>query len=672
MSQTEKAPTEVGAPSNPTLFQNIQDKGMDVKQIKDIRLINLHIENFKGINSLDIKLDGEDLYIFGDNATGKTTIFDAVTWLLFERDSEGKAQFDIKPLDENGEPVHGLENYVEGVFSIDGNTIALKKLFKEKWTKKRGQAKKEFTGHTTTYFINGVPTKKKEYLESIKEIATPEQFQLLTDPRYFCSRLKWTERRKVLLEMFVSKEDLAKIEQGEKDRKVLSAQCSKINEELQAIPIRIDEAAKAIPDVKGDLQDIKAKLEKIDGRLGKARQKLVGIENGGVVAELQKKLSSKKQYLALLEKERLEALNKASGAAQKRKAKLLEDLNHYKKQLGNIAGKITACVAEINGLKKRMDEKRNQWYAEEAKAFDTFKTICPTCGQDLPQSQIEAARSKFNRQKAAALEQIQREGKQLKAQFEDKKKQLKLLIAKKARLEAQTGECEKQLGKIEEETQNIQAPTKEIDAEIEHVQKEIESIGAEIEQAKAGQLDAAKPLQEEIDRLEQERRTLEDTKNKLVLKAEVEKRIEELKAEERKLATEYEKAERKFKEVEDQTRLLVSSIEDKIAAYFQIARFKLFHEQINGGLQDVCEVTVNGVPYGSLNNAARINAGLDVINILSRHYGLSLPIFVDNAESVTSFIPTDSQMILLVVSPTDKALRIEKVAKKEGRDERKG
>lgn len=74
----------------------------------------------------------------------------------------------------------------------------------------------------------------------------------------------------------------------------------------------------------------------------------------------------------------------------------------------------------------------------------------------------------------------------------------------------------------------------------------------------------------------------------------------------------------------------------------------------------MCETLYEGVPYGSgLNNAAKINVGLDIINTLSEHYGILAPIFVDNAEAVTKFINVDAQLISLVVSEKDKQLRVE-------------
>ena len=147
-----------------------------------MRLIDLKLFNFKGIRSFELKSDGKDVSIMGDNGSGKTTLADAFMWLLFGKDSQNKTDFEIKTLGPDGEPEHGLEHTVEARLQLpNGKQLTLKKVFSEKWTKKRGSATAEFTGHTTDHYIDGVPVKKKEFDEQIAEIADEEIFRLLTD-----------------------------------------------------------------------------------------------------------------------------------------------------------------------------------------------------------------------------------------------------------------------------------------------------------------------------------------------------------------------------------------------------------------------------------------------------------------------------------------------------------
>src|SRR5690606_571202 len=136
-------------------------------------------------------------------------------------------------------------------------------------------------------------------------------------------------------------------------------------------------------------------------------------------------------------------------------------------------------------------------------------------------------------------------------------------------------------------------------------------------------------------------------------------RIEELREQEKVLAVEFERLERELFLLDEFTRAKVDLLENRINSKFRLARFKLFKEQLNGGLEETCEVMVEGVPYNSLNNAARHNVGLDIIATLSEHYGIAAPIFLDNAESITRPLETPGQQIRLIVSANDKTLRVE-------------
>ena len=166
-----------------------------------MKLNRLVLRNFKGIREFTLDAQGGNVDVFGDNATGKTTLFDAFTWLLFDKDSSNKKDFSIKTLDKSGAEQHGLEHEVEATLDIDGQEITLRKVYKEKWTKKRGSAQADFTGHTTDYYIDSVPVKKSEYEARIAEIADEGVFKLLTSPTYFNEQLHWEKRRQILLEV---------------------------------------------------------------------------------------------------------------------------------------------------------------------------------------------------------------------------------------------------------------------------------------------------------------------------------------------------------------------------------------------------------------------------------------------------------------------------------------
>ncbi|MFA5528414.1 MAG: ATP-binding protein, partial [Peptostreptococcales bacterium] len=165
----------------------------------NIELAKLELLNFKGIKEKTIGF-GKETNIYGRNETGKTTIFDSFTWLLFGKDSTNRSDFNIKTLDKNGEFIHGLDHQVTGILLVDGKEVILRRLLKENWVKKRGSAEAIFSGNTTEYFINEEPKKEKEYKEYINSLIDENVFKLLTNPMHFNVNTSWQDRRKILLE----------------------------------------------------------------------------------------------------------------------------------------------------------------------------------------------------------------------------------------------------------------------------------------------------------------------------------------------------------------------------------------------------------------------------------------------------------------------------------------
>ena len=227
----------------------------------EIVIKKLSFKNFKGFKGKEIDFEKDVTNISGDNATGKTTIFDGFSWLLWGKDSQNRKDYEIKPYQEDGENIHNVETSVEGVLSIDGKENVLKRVYKEVWKKKRGSNDSEFSGHTTDFYINEVPRKKKEYEDFISEIVSEDEFNLLSNPMYFNTIIDKKERRKILLSLVddVSPDDIFKINEDLKEldlenytidelKSMAKSTCKKINEKLIEIPARIDELNKAKTD----------------------------------------------------------------------------------------------------------------------------------------------------------------------------------------------------------------------------------------------------------------------------------------------------------------------------------------------------------------------------------------------------------------------------------------
>lgn len=654
-----------------------------------MRLISLRLLNFKGIRDFTFTPDGQDADIYGDNGTGKTSLRDAYLWLLTGKDSENKADFAIKTLDANNIPLPGLNHEVEGVFDI-GRKVTLKKAYAEKWTKKRGSAKPELTGHTTDHFIDGVPKSEKEYLSFIAQIAPEETFKTLTNPSYFSKMPDspklpgWKKRRNILLEVcgdltdsdvIASDKRLAKIPdilpEGrtlDEHKKVIESRRSHINDELKKIPIRIDEANRAMPALPiRDSEELSLLVASYTAKKEEKQQEQARIISGGEVAE-------KKRQLAEVQGEILRLQNEhRAGAGEKIDLKRGEN-GEIQRKISTLQQEVFASQATIkrnnNNIaigENEAEKLRKEWHIVNSRQFElTQDTVCPACGQNLPEEQLTEAREKamlsFNYEKAKGLEVISVKGKQIKADIESLHSENTSLESSIADTQAQIDSLEKQSVNIVIQIDDMMQNSHDITDNPAYTQKlkEREQIETSIQQLNTGNEAALEQVRNQITDLDIVMRELNDDLDKIRRRKDGQKRIAELGAEEKKLAAEFEKLEGELFLCDQFVKTKVALLDEKINARFEFARFKMFKENINGGIEPCCETLYGGVPYGSgLNNGHRGIVGLDIIATLADHYNFYPPIFYDNAESVTLLPEMKSQMIALYVSEKDKVLRVE-------------
>jgi RNA polymerase-binding transcription factor DksA len=394
-----------------------------------MRLISLSLNNFKGIRNFTLDAQGEDVSVYGDNATGKTTLSDAFMWLLFDKDSANRKDFEIKTLGPDGKPEHGLDHSVEAVLELeDGSHLALKKVFKEKWTKKRGSATAEFTGHTTDHFIDGVPVKKGEYDARIANIASEDIFKLLTSPTYFNEHLHWQDRREILLQVCGDISDgdvldsLATLQNKDQmlaltnilntrslddHRKIIQARRTEINKELDKIPVRIDEADMAKPDIStvNNPKALQADIKVVKESIKKENEKLARLESGGEVAEKTKKLREiEAEILNLTSKARAENVEKIKELQAKASDIQMRIVNHTS-MVNSIEETNRDRNRQILLLTEQKEKLRKKWYQQAQEEFEPPEqsNICPTCGQPIPEEQLQAAiekaKTEFNLRK---------------------------------------------------------------------------------------------------------------------------------------------------------------------------------------------------------------------------------------------------------------------------------
>lgn len=642
--------------------------------MRDIKLLSLHLRNFKGCAALDLEFGGRSASIYGDNAAGKTTIFDGLTWLLFGKDSRGRGDFEIKPLDSTGQiKDHAAVTEVEATFRVDGRNIALRKTFFERWSTKRGSADATYDGNTSEYYVDEVPVKKYEYERRAGELVSEDLFRVLTNVTWFCEGLDWKNRRKLLMEVCGVPDDrdimsgdarFAPLLQAmggltmDDYKKKLAAQRKGLTGTRSTIPVRLDEQKKTVESLSSvDFAALEEERSVLAAHLDRLSGELAKLSHGAL-------LDSKRNEAEKLRNELQKLVNENNSHRASQLAPITDERPAMMAAMEKAKGQFlrSSALAEnekqlISMAEKSIADYRDRWNLADAEVFQASN--CPTCGQPLPTATQAVARAKFevdkDRRKADAVAAANREKANLSAAVERREMYINEAVDAENEVARLTDELARyipgeqpeimDLPGFPEQRANLTDRIRAIEAEARELESESSTIRQEIDR--------------KIIALKADLSALDGELAKRSLLDFARRREEELRQEAKKTAEALEALDKHLFLCDEFTRFKVCFIEDSINSKFRLARFRLFQEQVNGGLADCCEATYDGVPFGSLNNGMRINLGVDVIRTISGHYGLRVPLVVDNAESVVDLLDAGTQVIRLVVSGADKELRCE-------------
>lgn len=671
-----------------------------------IKLKSLHLENFKGIKLLDVAF-GDKTKIKGQNAAGKTTVFDAFTWLLFNKNSAGEEKFNVRPLDAEGKRIDNVEIKVVALLDVNGKEVELSKVQKQKWVKKRGTDVAELQGNENLYEIDGYPKSEKDYKEYISGLVAEDLFKMLTNPQYFSS-MKWKEQRDILMK-FASEVSDVELAQGDSEfaellpelekapstddiQKKYAKALSEWKKKQAEIPVRIDELSKSLVDMDVAEQelaknDLEHRISEIDEKIadsGKAVDSLCGesmqlqLDINGMYTEANDKLIRERRALEDAKYEAEKAFNEAH--------KAISDAN---KQIEENNRLIEAEEQKKPDINKRFKDNMARVFDETPYLFDESKwvfdensTICSLCGQPLPADKIaeikadfEArkanakadaekkvvdAREKFNTEKNSIKDAINEEATAIKKRLEELNNQnaelkAQVEVSRKAETDAlgKKNQIEKQIAELPEKPDmsgNTEYQQKK--ARYDELEKQIASL--------KDSTDVAETFKEERKALVAELDAVKAEIAKFSKNAEIEDRIGELQEEQREVGQKVADQEKMIYLLDKFIQMKMDMVSEEINKHFRHVSFRLFKEQFNGGIVPTCEIKYVKESRGDLNNGHRIVAGLDIIQSLSELYGVTAPIFVDNGESINEFNVPDmaAQMILLAVSD-DKELKVE-------------
>lgn len=635
---------------------------------------SLYLENFKGVKSATYQFDGKNVSVIGQNATGKTTIADSLWWLLFNKDSAGNEKFSIRPLDSDGKQIDNVEICVSAVLDIDGEEMELKKIQKQKWVKQRSSSITTLQGNVNSYEVDGFPKSEKEYKERVAGISEEELFKILTNPFYLPS-LKWNEQRSRIIaladdipDVEVAREnekfagllpDLEKAKSTDDIKKKYQKALNEWKKKQAELPVRIDEAEKQKVDI--DVAELELLKNSLNQKIAenKAKQEDISKE-----FEEQQKASD---GILELKFELNDLQRKANEENNFKRRKIQEKIDHEKYMVSPLERNIAEIEQEISLLEKRIEhqtkrlnEMRNKYKEVQNLEFDESSLVCPYCGNEYREDKKEEKRTNFKNKKSEDLSVITAEGNAAKDSIEVEKaktKELKEELSEYKRkldvLYKTIADLKKQLSELPDSVDISDRP------EVQEIQRQI----AEKEAAMNKGNSAEEIRQQLKDKAEELQKQMDVVKEQFVLvkiSNEADDRIAELQAEQREVAQKVADQEKMLYLLEEFIRFKMDRVSNTINQKLDGICVKLFEIQINGGAKECCELTYDGVPYGSLNNGHRIVAGLKIIKALQDFYGIYAPVFIDNAESINDFnLPEmDCQIILLKVTE-DKELKTE-------------
>lgn len=657
-----------------------------------IKLKSLELLNFKGISKMKIDFDKKLTSIHGDNGTGKTTIFDAFTFLMYGKNSADKKVFDIKTFDSNGKVINKLSHEVTGVLEVDGSEIKLQVVYKEKWTKKKGAEESELTGHSMDYFVNDVPCTLSEYKTKIDSICDEDSFKILCNPLFFNEQLSWDKRRVVLSRMAGSisndeiiksldskdSENIAELFLQEKTldefKKEFSAKRKKLKEELDSLPARIDEAIRSIPSEQINFEDLENKKQFLNSQIENKEKNISDIQssinekNKEALNNINEIQSNKQKLVLKLSELQSNRQNKSKSDKIKLegfKSNVSHDIYMTSNKVKNLESQLSEEKRLISEKETKKDALLKEFEALKKKEFilDLESMKCPTCNTPFSDNKVEELKKKSTDDFCASIlkekEEIKSKGFALKSEIEAHNKNVSDIISQVESFKKFIADKQKELKEIEIQLNSInenKEDEKPSDEEVE-LKKQIDSIIIpEIEK-----VDVSELTKEFTSFISEAKKELEEINQSLYKREVIEnqnKRVEELKEKQKATSQEMANIEKIEFSIDRFNNKKVDLIEKRINEKFKFVKFKMFEEQINGGLKEICDATVNGVPYSSLNTAMKINAGIDICNVLSDFYKINAPMFIDNKESVVKLTETESQLICLVVDENEKSLKV--------------
>lgn len=661
--------------------------------MKKILIDKICLRYFKGVENKEIVLGDNINVVKGRNGIGKSTIADAISWVLFGTNQSGATKFGIKTKDKDGNEIEDVAHSVEISLSVQDEQEGLTCYV---LTRTLTETRKEDGSVTNsyTYKVDGEVETAGDFKKVVDAICPEEVFRLCSSP-YSFTQMDWSEQRKRLNEMFgvPSVEDVTGgdkkydaikelLEKDDVDKvlKHLNYKRKEVQKSLDEVPVRLEALKNVLPKAE-DWADIENRIKEKGLEIDATRKSLNTIDNGG--ADLIRKqqnisilnLDYKRKRIMEESAQRkmgeiLKANAEAKTACKKAVAEAEQNIEDLKQKSKSFDVALVKCDARMNELDAEKADGKAKWKLIKARKWEWNEddAFCPTCKQPLPEDQVqrimEESKKAFLNNQASDLKKlgddaarIKEEVKKCEETTEYFKTQQKATQTQLDKAEAELEEARKaqeEQAKKEEEKVSVETLLAE-KPEYKQVCDRIKKIEAEQEKpADEGMSEEDKKLKADMEKklkdLESEREVFA---SRLAVKAQWEKvnaQMDALQENRAQWKEQIDSLDEKIKAASDFQKRSCEVLEENVNRRFKLVRWKMFRRQLDGTDKPWCECSVDGVPYSDLNTAAKINAGLDITNTLKRHYGVDVPCVIDNAETVQEPLYEGGQQIRLTVT----------------------
>lgn len=648
---------------------------------------SLALTNFKSIKELTVNFSPDVTNIYGANGSGKTTIVDAVNFLLYQKDANGKSDTSMRPYAADGELIHDIDTVVKGVFNDANGDFTLEVVYKEKWTKVSGSAERKLTGNTTEYYIDGVPKKQADYKAFVAENFKEPWFSLTSNPNTF-PNLKWQEQRKLLMELFgqgvddealLAQPEFASVaadikKYGPADLKAkLLKEKKGYAKEIIELPARIDERRKSLSSIDDAAKveaDARLVLMKYEKPLEELQQKRAAILTGVQRSALESKIVVLESKLEAIRNVRRDQLAKIKEPFLQKAAEIKAKSEGKEEQISILRKQVLNYERSINSRKEDLEKLGDTWESVDSEVFSD--TECPCCHRPYTEEMLQPMLEQFNQSKSERLEEINQKGIAIKTQLDSDVAARTELLAEINKLSVDSSEAD--AAALAENNKKMQAAVDKLAPLEEFVHPEThekfwdlsESLKLRKHEYEECRLDINIQLQKVDKQITEASAPVEKAREALArlrLDCETREVIAQLEDKKRTAMLMQGEAEARLAALDLYISSKMQALSDNINKAFANVNFKLFERNIsNEGIVETCELTMHGVPYRQLSNAEKCKAGMDVIDAISGRLNICNPVFVDNRESITSIDTLgEYQLINLYVSPEDKTLRIERL-----------